>query len=345
MYSMRDLMGFLAGGSTAAAFILLLLPSSPSPSPCGGVPARQELALLCANGNGTQADGHGISNKPDTGTADASLADEDKLAELLGRAAMEDKTIIMTFTNEAFAAPGSLMDLFLESFHAGVKTEPLLQHLVIVAADARAFERCRLVHPLCYLLLPTASAADFSSEQPFMAKDYLDMMWLRNGLQARVLELGYSFIFTDVDIVWFRNPLLRVPAAADIAMSCDVFDGDNPYDLRKKANGGFLYVRSRARTAAFFRSWRGEARAAHPGKNEQAVFDEEKREMAARHGVTVQFVDTAYLGGFCQPARDFHKLCTFHGNCVPGLQRKLGHLRRVLDEWKQFRANNTDLTD
>jgi hypothetical protein len=29
-----------------------------------------------------------------------------------------------------------------------------------------------------------------------MQKDYLDMMWRRNRFQARILELGYSFVFT-----------------------------------------------------------------------------------------------------------------------------------------------------
>lgn len=108
---------------------------------------------------------------------------------------MEDKTIIMTFTNEAFAAPGSLMDLFLESFRAGLKTEALLKHLLIVAVDAKAYEWCRQVHPLCYSLA-ASNGTDFSSEQPYMAKDYLEMMWRRNRFQAHILELGFNFVFT-----------------------------------------------------------------------------------------------------------------------------------------------------
>ncbi|TVU05808.1 hypothetical protein EJB05_48991, partial [Eragrostis curvula] len=200
------------------------------------------------------------------------------------------------------------------------------------------------MHPLCYHLA-VDGGADFSSEQEFNAKDYLDMMWLRHRFQARVLELGFSFVFTDVDIVWFRNPLLRVPVAADIAMSCDQYYGDNPYDLNKNANGGFVFARSRPRTVAFYRDWHEQARADYPGKNEQFVFDAIKHRLAERHGVAVQFVDTAYLSGFCQRSSDFRKVCTFHGNCVPGLQRKIAHLRQVLDEWKQFRANHTALTD
>jgi hypothetical protein len=159
----------------------------------------------------------------------------------------------VTFTNEAFAAPSSLMDLFLESFRTGVKTEALLKHLLIVAVDAEAYR--------------VSNDTDFSSEQPYMAKDYLDMMWRRNRFQARILELGFNFVFTDMDIIWFRNPLLRIPVGADIAMSSDVFYGDNPYDLNKNANGGFL----RPRTIAFYGDWY-QARAADPGENEQLLF-------------------------------------------------------------------------
>jgi hypothetical protein len=27
--------------------------------------------------------------------------------------------------------------------------------------------------------------------------------------------LGYGFVFTDVDVVWFRNPLPRIPVGAE----------------------------------------------------------------------------------------------------------------------------------
>jgi hypothetical protein len=41
---------------------------------------------------------------------------------------MDDKTIIMTFTNQAWTwtPPVSLLDLFLQSFHLGVRMAPLI---------------------------------------------------------------------------------------------------------------------------------------------------------------------------------------------------------------------------
>jgi hypothetical protein len=139
-----------------------------------------------------------------------------------------------------------------------------------------------------------------------------------------------------MDIVWFRNALLHIPVGADITISSDKYKGDAPYDIGQAANGGFLYARPSTRTIAFFKGWY-EGRKAHPRQHDQYVFDKVKRELSARHDVKVHFVDTAYLGGFCQPKKDFRRLCTFHGNCLRGLGLKLERLRGVLDEWKQFK--------
>lgn len=43
-----------------------------------------------------------------------------ELAEVLKNASMEDKTVIVTSINQAYAAPGSLLDLFLESWRGVV---------------------------------------------------------------------------------------------------------------------------------------------------------------------------------------------------------------------------------
>ncbi|CAM0952228.1 unnamed protein product [Alopecurus aequalis] len=325
MYTLRDLLSFFLGAAiTAALVVLLLLP--PSPCGVGVVPADQVPALQLADPNTkmlqttTAADGHR----------------DDSLVELLRNAASEDNTIIMAFINEAWAAPGSLVDTFLESFRVGVKTRPLLKHLVLVAVDVKAFELCQHIHPLCYSLATASVNENFTAAQSFLSKDYLEMVWVRNKFMGRVVALGHNVVFTDVDIIWLRNPLLRVPAGADIAVSCDWYFG-GPYDLNKLANTGFLHVKPSARTSAFFRDWY-EARTRCWKCHDQPVFDMVKNELAARHHVTVQFVDTAYLGSQCEPKKDFRKLCTFHANCLIGLHNKTEKLVGVLAEWKEFKA-------
>jgi hypothetical protein len=122
-----------------------------------------------------------------------------ELADMLKNASMEDNTVIVTSINQAYAAPGSLLDLFLESFRLGEGTARLLDHLLIVAVDPGALQTCRSVHRHCYLLRPDGGvAADLGAEKHFMTPEYLDMMWARNRFQLTILELGFNFLFTVI---------------------------------------------------------------------------------------------------------------------------------------------------
>ena len=118
------------------------------------------------------------------------------LEEVLRRAATKDRTVIMTQINAAWTRPGSLLDLFFESFRSGEGgVARLLEHLVIVTMDPAAYQGCQAVHRHCYFLR-TSNGVDYRSEKMFMSKDYLEMMWGRNRFQQTVLELGYNFLFT-----------------------------------------------------------------------------------------------------------------------------------------------------
>lgn len=121
--------------------------------------------------------------------------EEDKLEMVLKKAAMADRTVILTTLNEAWANNNSVIDLFLESFRIGINTSRLLKHLVIVALDGKAYARCLELHPYCYVL--TTQGVDFSGgEAYFMTPDYLKMMWRRIDFLRTVLEKGFNFIFT-----------------------------------------------------------------------------------------------------------------------------------------------------
>ena len=120
---------------------------------------------------------------------------QDELERLLAAVADEDRTVIMTSVNEAWAAQDSLLDLFLESFRAGEGIAHFKDHLLVVALDDGALEHCRAVHPHCYLL-PAAAGHNLSDAKVFMSKDYIDLVWSKVRLQQRILELGYNFLFT-----------------------------------------------------------------------------------------------------------------------------------------------------
>lgn len=123
------------------------------------------------------------------------LKKKNKLEEVLEKAAMGDKTVIITTLNAAWTKPNSIFDVFLKSFRVGNQTKPLLKHVLVAALDKTAYSRClekKLLH--CYAL--TTKGVDFSGEAHFMSEDYLKMMWRRIDFLTNVLEMGYNFIFT-----------------------------------------------------------------------------------------------------------------------------------------------------
>jgi hypothetical protein len=121
---------------------------------------------------------------------------------MLASAATAGKTVIITTLNQAWAAEGAVIDVFLESFRKGEGTAPLLHHLVIVALDQQSFERCRALHRHCFML--KTDGVDFSGRKGYMTKDFLKMMWRRMVLLRTVLEMGYNFVFTVSQLCQLR---------------------------------------------------------------------------------------------------------------------------------------------
>jgi hypothetical protein len=113
---------------------------------------------------------------------------------------MGDGTVILTTLNEAWPAPNSVIDLFLESFRLGDGTLRLLNHLVIIALDQKAFARCLVVHTHCFSLV--SDGVDFHREAYFMTPDYLKMMWRRIDFLRSVLEMGHNFVFTVISSLY-----------------------------------------------------------------------------------------------------------------------------------------------
>jgi hypothetical protein len=140
----------------------------------------------------------------------------------------------------------------------------------------------------------------------------------------------------DVDVAWFRNPLVHITMAADITTSSDFYFG-NPDDLGNFPNTGFIYVKSTARTVRAMAYWHAAWRR-FPENHDQFVFNEIKRELADRLGVRIRFIDAATVSGFCQLGRDLNRIATVHMTCCVGLENKLFDLKRVIVDWKRYMA-------
>ncbi|KFK23758.1 hypothetical protein AALP_AAs70123U000100, partial [Arabis alpina] len=97
-----------------------------------------------------------------------------------------------------------MLDLFLESFWEGEGTLPLMDHLMVVAADQTAYERCLFKRLHCYKMV--TEGVDLEGEKVYMSKDFIEMMWRRTRLLLDVLRRGYNLVFTDTDVMWLRSP-------------------------------------------------------------------------------------------------------------------------------------------
>lgn len=262
------------------------------------------------------------------------------LRSALEKASMPNKTLIITTINAAWAKENSILDLYLQSFRIGERTQHLLKNLLLVALDQEALKRCQQIHPNCYLLLKEGS--DFSGEKVIMTKDYLDMMWARILFLQHVLALGYSFVFSDADILWFRNPFQLFDKRADFQIASDYYKG-NPHDLSNTANGGFNFVRSNNRSITFYKWWY-DSRKSYPDLHDQDVLNKIKsRKRLSEIGLKMLFLDTRYISGFCEQRAGLKDVFTMHANCCKGMKSKIADLSLILQDWISFRSLNSSV--
>ncbi|KAF3438336.1 hypothetical protein FNV43_RR21098 [Rhamnella rubrinervis] len=252
---------------------------------------------------------------------------------ILENASTKDKNVIITNLNDAWVEPHSIFDLFLESFHIGNNTRRLLNHLVVVCLDEKAYNRCLALHPHCYQL--RIEGLNSAGEAFFMSPDYLEIVWKKIDFLATILEKGYNFIFTDTDIMWLRDPFPRFDPEADFQTSCDMFFG-NSSSINNLPNTGFNYVKSNNRTIQFLKFWYN-SRKTYPNLHDQDVFKKiVNNTFITEIGVRLGFLNTAYFGGFCEPSKDFNLVCTMHANCCVGLKKKVHDLQTMLEDWRRF---------
>ncbi|XP_034705777.1 uncharacterized protein At4g15970-like [Vitis riparia] len=244
---------------------------------------------------------------------------------------MPDRTVILTILDQAWARPGSVLELFLESFKVGVGTKKLLNHLVIVTTDDQAFQYCKAMHPHCF---PLPTPEDFVARKPLMHPDRSKFGRRTIRLLGEVDELGYNFVFTDADVMWLKNPFLYVDPIQDLTIACEVYTGD-PKSTSNKADRGFFFVKSTDISVEFLKYWEV-AMVLHPDHDAQSVLEmiKEDEVVQFRLRVRIKYLDTVQFSGFCQPNKDMRQVHTMHANCCEDLESKVHDLRLVLDDWR-----------
>ncbi|XP_027163284.1 uncharacterized protein At1g28695-like [Coffea eugenioides] len=268
----------------------------------------------------------------------------DELEAALSNAAMAtDKTVIITIVNKAYVEPHNdqyptMLDLFLEGFWVGEETRSLLDHLLVVAMDQTAYDRCSFRRLNCYRLL--TDGVDFTEEKLYMSQDFIKMMWTRTRFLLDVLKRGYNFIFTDTDVIWLRNPFprLRFNGTDDLQISTDNFNG-NPRSQKNPINTGFYHIRANNKTITLFQIWYA-TRLNSTGLKEQDVLGNLiYKGVAAELGLNLRFLDTLYFSGFCRDSKDVRSVVTVHANCCRSISAKVADLTAVLKDWKRFKQS------
>ncbi|XP_031392058.1 uncharacterized protein At1g28695-like [Punica granatum] len=274
----------------------------------------------------------------------------DDLDLALRRASIANRTVIIAIMNKAYADPANsvdsdqtMLDLFLESFWLGEGTRKLLDHVLIVAMDRTAYMMCSFRRLNCYRLV--TEGVDFAGEKLYMSEDFIKMMWSRTIFLTDVLRRGYSFIFTDTDVLWLRNPFGRLSSneTEDLQISTDYFNGD-PWSEANSINTGFYFVRSNNLTVSLFEKWYS-MKDNSTGKKEQDVLLDLMRSVTFRAlGLKVRFLDTLYFSGFCSNSRDFEAVTTVHANCCRTIVAKILDLTAALRDWKRYKFSNRNGT-
>ncbi|KAK7382825.1 hypothetical protein VNO80_01922 [Phaseolus coccineus] len=265
----------------------------------------------------------------------------DTLDCALAKASMEKKTVIIAIVNRAYVeqdveSETTMLDIFLASFWLGEGTRSLIHHILLVAVDQIAYDRCKFLKMNCFRL--ETDGVDFKGEKIYMSQDFIKMMWRRTQFLLEVLKHGYNFIFTDTDVMWLRDPFTRLSKneTEDLQISVDAYLGD-PWLERHPINTGFYFVRSNNKTISLFEKWYGQ-KDNSKGKKEQDVLFDLIRSGIIRHlGLRVRFLDTLYFSGFCQDSRDFRAVITVHANCCRSITAKEADMKTSLSDWKRFK--------
>ncbi|KAL5797177.1 hypothetical protein ACOSQ2_001997 [Xanthoceras sorbifolium] len=249
---------------------------------------------------------------------------------------MADRTVIVSIVDETWASPsGSILDLFLESFHVGQGTKPLLNHLLIVALDTKAFQYCNSIHPHCFYL--TNPPQKYTSKKPLLIPH------LKYKFLQELIELGYNFVSTDADVMWLRNPFLQINPSKELTIACD-FNSALP-SMSNKVDEGFFYMKSNAVTMEYFKYW-DMARFLYPHYQNQSLCEATVSEdtILGIIELRVEYLDVARFGGFCQQVNNMEEICTMRSNCCENIENKVHDLKLLLDDWRNFTSPSPERT-
>ncbi|CAN8062254.1 unnamed protein product [Agarophyton chilense] len=156
---------------------------------------------------------------------------------------VEDNTVILSAMN--FGYRDIMMNWVCNM------RELKIMNFVVAAFDAQLYRYAFLRGVPVYLettMMFNSSVLDAS----YGTDSFKQLSKLKSRIVLRVLKLGYDVVWTDTDIVWFRNPLNDLKGHnADLIIQSNAPDGENANEKRR-INSGFYLVHRNNRTINAF---------------------------------------------------------------------------------------------
>lgn len=161
-------------------------------------------------------------------------------------AGKDDKTVIVMVCN--FGQSELLMN-----FVCAAKSRSLdetLSRIVVFSTDPETTELAKSLGLAAFYDEKNFESIPSEAAGQYGDRKFTAMMMAKVMSVQLVSALGYDFLFQDVDIVWFKDPLeyFKLPAVKDFDA---VFQDDGGHSVRYapySANSGFYFIRNNRRT-------------------------------------------------------------------------------------------------
>lgn len=109
------------------------------------------------------------------------------------------------------------------------------------------------MHPDTHLAGGKPVVRTLADADTFGTIAFLETSRRKSLLVLKVLHLGYDVLFSDVDVVWVRNPIRRMASfPSDIVLQSDTRFSPQARPLNYNVNSGLYFARSNPRTIRAF---------------------------------------------------------------------------------------------
>ncbi|ELU08709.1 hypothetical protein CAPTEDRAFT_227405 [Capitella teleta] len=246
-------------------------------------------------------------------------------SEAVQHRANANRSILMAYFD------AGALNMTLNFYHSSLKPHGVT-HFLLVSSSSRACAAVQAEGLACFLYM---SDADSEKESVYMSKDFVRKMNIRTYMILEALKLGFNVLHTDVDVVYFTNPLTEVEKECP-EKDCDLA----PLWDSIVYNEGFVFIRSSPAGVRAFEDMKVIAETTN--KDDQVALNTVIKR-GHKYGLRFKKLPvTQYLSGkafyedtervFGNSAPGCHNCKVAHNNWIVSIEAKVYRFREML-QW------------